>query len=155
MTIEQRLLKDWGTTGDPRMATWMLADGTLVNGSHEGRQRDVDHREINEYYKPSKRAVPGSGMLYVLKFMRRGNVRVCCNDYCYGVEMIKPPTRSQFEKIAAIMRRAELYGVDTHVDRCLSDRRTRSYTWPEYVRYLMHHMPRLMADYPAITARYA
>lgn len=99
MTIEQRLVHDLGTTDDPCLAVWLLKDGTWVNGSIEGHQRDVDHHEIGGYFKPSKLASPGSSYLYMVKFMRRGNIRIGCDpDYAYA-QMLVPPTRRQIEEI--------------------------------------------------------
>lgn len=68
MTIEQRLIKELGTTDDPVFAVWLLRDGTYVNGTIEGHQRDIDHHEISAFYRPSKRQQPGGWGLYVYKF---------------------------------------------------------------------------------------
>ena len=33
MTIEEKALKQYSTTENPRLAVWMLKDGTLLNGT--------------------------------------------------------------------------------------------------------------------------
>lgn len=99
MTIEERLLRDQGTTEDPHLAIWLLKDGTLVNGSIEGRQRDVDHHEIGQYFKKSKFQEPGSSLIYIKKFERRGNVRWGCSETGYWAELRATPTQEQFNTI--------------------------------------------------------
>ncbi len=106
MTIEQRLVKDLGTTDIPELAVWMLKDGTLVNGSYEGHQRDVDHHEIGYYFKPSIHAEPGDSYIYILKFMRRGNIRVGCSESGYYMETRTPPTEGQWKIIQRMYQTA-------------------------------------------------
>lgn len=117
MTIEQRLVRDNGTTDGPELAVWLLADGTWVNGSKEGRQRDVDHHEIGQYFKPSKHAEPGSAYLYMLKFMRRGNIRVGCGGGYAFAEMRVPPTEAQARELIRHFAKLSRYGVDCMIER--------------------------------------
>ena len=98
MTIEQRLLADLGATTIPDFAVWLLKDGTLVNGSHEGYQRDIDHHEIGQYFKHSKYHVPGSSTLYLRKFMRRGNIRISCSDCGLCAEYAVTPSDERSEE---------------------------------------------------------
>lgn len=117
MTIEQRLVHDLGTTGCPELAVWLLKDGTWVNGSHEGHQRDVDHHEIGSYFKPSKFAQPGESNLYMRKFMRRGNIRVGCGQGYAFAEMAVPPTRRQAEELLRKYEKLAWYGADVLIER--------------------------------------
>lgn len=98
MKIEERLVCKMGLTNNPIMGLWLLTDGTLINGSFEGHQRDVDHRDIGEYFKKSKEDRT-SGSLYMDKFMRRGNIRWGCSDYGLTIEFHKTPTGEQLDKI--------------------------------------------------------
>lgn len=104
MTIEKRLVHDLGVTTNPEHAVWLLTDGTLVNGSHEGRQRDVDHHEIGSYFKKSKKETGYDPYLYMAKFMRRGNIRWGCSETGLAVEFIKMPTRHQLDVMLELAR---------------------------------------------------
>lgn len=121
MTIEERLVQDRGYTYVPELALWMLRNGKLINGSYEGRQRDIDHREISQYFKPSKFERPGSAYIYVEKFMRRGNIRIGCSECGYTLECDKAPNQDQFNSIQGFMNRA----AEKHIPFQIS-RHTRS-----------------------------
>lgn len=110
MTIEQRLVKELGTTDSPLMAVWLLWDDTYVNGTVEGWQRDIDHHEISKFYKPSKRQTPGSWGLYVYKFMNRGNIRVGCSEAGWCFEMSRKPSRVQADRLYRAIMDAREHG---------------------------------------------
>lgn len=99
MTIEERLIHDLGITPNFNHAVWLLPDGTLINGSHEGRQRDVDHHEIGFYFKKSKYDTGGDSYLYIKKFMNRGNIRWGCDKDNMTIEFTKKPTEKQIAQI--------------------------------------------------------
>lgn len=136
MKIEQRLLKDYGETKYPELATWLLADGTLIDGSFEGYQRDVDHRDISRYFQRSVRENPGSAYCYVIKFMRRGNIRMCCNSFGYCAELRCIPTQNQLRVLAHIMNKARRNLIQTYVE--WQSKRGVSYSgrWHDYLQYL-------------------
>lgn len=104
MTIEDRAVKEWGCTEQPRYAIWILADGSMVNGCMGGYVRDVDHSEIGQFFRTSKFHDPGSNYLYIKKFVRRGNVRTSCEGECY-FQFARTPTKAQY----AAMRRCMMY----------------------------------------------
>ena len=106
MTIEQKLVSKLGLTSNFQLAVWMLTDGKLVNGSYEGFQRDVDHHEISEFFKPSKRQSPGSSYIYIKKFMNRGNIRMGCSSCGYCVEFTRIPTQAEFNTLQRMMNEA-------------------------------------------------
>lgn len=141
MTIEQRLVRDYGVTDDPALAVWLLRDGTLVNGSHEGHQRDVDHREINAYFKPSVRARPAEGDLYIAKFERRGNVRWHLNEFGMCLELVGPPSAAQLRVIANGARLCRQMRAPTRIVRRASTnpRRDSESTFLEYIQYLRRY----------------
>lgn len=114
MTIEQELIRDLGLTEDPFLAVWMTRDGLLVNGSIEGRQRDIDHHEIGQYFKASKFQDPGSSAIYVRKFMRRGNIRMGFSDCGLCFEFETPPSEAQVKTLAPWIQE----GLDGRVEIC-------------------------------------
>ena len=126
-------------TNDPELCVWMLRDGTMVNGSYEGRQRDIDHRCISEYFKRSKFEDPGSALIYVKKFMRRGNIRYGCSECGYSIELTSPPSPEQFKRIQAHMRQAIRRGIPTCIGRYDSRRRLVYETWRQYAAYLARY----------------
>lgn len=139
MTIEQLLLKDYGETREPCFATWLLRDGTLINGSIEGRQRDIDHRCISHYYKRSKFEDPGSAYLYILKFMRRGNIRVCCNEFGYGFEFTKQPSLQQLKTIRRAYMAAIRKAVPFTIDRRIRPFHVKNMRMAEFETYLYRY----------------
>lgn len=104
MTLEQKLIHDCGLTDNPTHGLWLLQDGTLINGSHEGYQRDIDHHEIQQYFKKSKLDTGSDSYLYMQKFMRRGNIRWGCSETGLALEFIKTPTEQQFKTILKYAR---------------------------------------------------
>lgn len=139
MTVEERLVHDHGLTRIPEFAVWMLSDGTMVNGSKEGYQRDVDHHEIGEYYKKSKFEDIGSSAVYVRKFMNRGNIRISCSENGYCIETRKTPTAAQFKTLSEIMNEARTYRINTYVDYHPCRTKTKATTWQGYVRHLKRY----------------
>ena len=88
-SIEARAKKVFGTCDYFPHATWLLKDGTLLNGSCEGKQRDVDHAEIGDFYEKAQ------GAEAVKKFIRRGNVRVMCDQNAYIFQLRNHPNEEQ------------------------------------------------------------
>lgn len=139
MTIEERLLKKYGQTTNPELAVWMLQDGTMVNGSYGGRVREMDHLEINEFYKPSIRAVPGSGIIYIEKFMRRGNIRMGCNDAVACFSYMKTPTESQLKVICSFMERYHQQGKQTAIGHWRKDHLVDWKVFPAFIHHLYQY----------------
>lgn len=143
MTIEERLIKDLGTTSRPELAVWMTKDGTLVNGSHDGIRRDVDHHEISHYYKKSKYDDGGSSTLYIRKFMRRGNIRMGCHEAAYIMELAcYKVTKEQLTQIKNIMENAP-HGRDHVIG--IYNSKTHETTWIDYECYIerIEHYPEI------------
>ena len=139
ITIEEKLVRQYGVTDMPELCVWMLRDGTMVNGSYEGHQRDIDHRCISEYFKRSKFEDPGSALIYVKKFMRRGNIRYGCSDFGYCIELTQPPSSEQFAKIQKHMRYAIMNHIDTCIGRYDSKHKLVYETWRQYTAYLARY----------------
>ena len=99
-SIESRAEGKYGKTSFFPLAVWLLSDGTLLNGSREGFQRDIDHAEIGEFYQKAQ------GVDAVFKFMRRGNVRVMCSRNGYLFQYIRPLTLDQKNVLRKAFRSA-------------------------------------------------
>ena len=87
--IEERARKVFGETDIFEFAGYMLEDGTMLNFSHEGYQRDEDHRIIGQFFEKAQ------GYDAIMKFMRRGNIRCSCGSFGYMFSFIKEPTGEQ------------------------------------------------------------
>lgn len=151
MTIEQRLLRDCGTTEEPCLAVWLLPDGEWVNGSCEGFQRDQDHHEIGAYFRPSVRQEPGSTYIYIRKFMRRGNIRVSCAQGFCRAEMLVPPTRSQVVQVLEKFGPLARDGWDVLIERAgaATGSRYASMDLPAFRAYVERYLRRCINRYPA------
>lgn len=100
-SIELRLLTDYGETHSFSLCSWILSDGTLVNGSYEGYQRDFDHGTIAEYYKTK------NTFKAVQKFMRRGNIRCMCHEFGYLFQFTVPLTENQKKQLKNAEHKAQ------------------------------------------------
>ena len=87
--IEERARKVFGETDIFEFAGYMLEDGTMLNFSYEGHQRDEDHRTIGQFFEKAQ------GYEAIMKFMRRGNIRCSCGSFGYMFSFIKELTREQ------------------------------------------------------------
>ena len=104
--IENRMLRYYGCCENYSLATWLLADGTLLNGSCEGHQRDVDHAEAGYYFKKAQ------GKEAVKKMLRRGNIRVMCQDDSgYLFQVTRKPTSEQKAVIRKAREQADELGI--------------------------------------------
>lgn len=122
----------------------MLKDGTLVNGSYEGFQRDIDHHEINQFYHISKKASPGTGYIYIKKFMNRGNIRVGCSSHGYTFEMRVPPTKQQFKRLVMYANEANNRGIEICFGR--HSKNTPNIIWEDYDTWLYNYILKYMRN---------
>lgn len=137
MTIEQKALKLWGPAQGPESAIWILSDGILVNGCMGSGVRDVDHAEIGQFFKPSKFQDPGSNWIYIKKFIRRGNIRMCLGSHEAFFELWLKPTLAQWRAMGRCFVAARRLGLKVHIEkmgRCPGT--GRSYGREEYMEYL-------------------
>lgn len=121
--IEERAKKLFGLTNIFEFAGYMLEDGTMLNFSYGGYQRDEDHRIIGQFYKKAQ------GTQALGKFMRRGNIRMMCHPNYYYLEFAKPPTTEQISRIKEIEKDAHKLGYEFLLEK--NDRKGRiakSYT---------------------------
>ena len=105
-TIEERAKIAWGTTEVPQFAIYMLTDGTMLNGSYEGHQRDIDHREINEFM-PCVGGKSYEGYPYIFRFLNRGNIRMNRNRDGINIQFWHTPTYEQWQTLRQILKDAE------------------------------------------------
>lgn len=116
-TMEERAKETWGTTLVPQFCTYMLTTGEMLNGSYEGYWRDRDHREINVFMPHLKTTPKGTGYPYIIRFMKRGNIRMSCNKESICFEFWKIPTREQWGEINSILREAEDLGMNIYIEK--------------------------------------
>lgn len=89
--LEQKALSHFGQTYIHAHAGYLTPNGYLLNFSHEGYQRDMDHRVISEIFEtmPDFQDLSGNEAMYL--FMNMGNIRV----HTCGINLIMPPTNAQ------------------------------------------------------------
>lgn len=139
-TIENRAKRQFGITEIPEFAGYMLADGTMLNFSYEGRQRDIDHREINEFFRAGNN---GWFSEPIYKFMNRGNIRCSCSSGYYGFEFIKVPTKEQYLALQRIHRTAEMLGHSFHIEKTSFNGKVKAFCdFYDFMEWLEHE-----ADY--------
>ena len=109
--IEERAKKHYGLTDIFEFAGYMLEDGTMLNFSTENRQRDADHRDANFLFKNA------SGTEVINKLMRRGNIRVICNDYGLCFEFSKKITKMQLSRLREAEKLADIYNIDFYFEK--------------------------------------
>lgn len=143
-SIENNLLHKYGTTDNIELAVWMLQDGTLINGSYSGIQRDIDHHEICQFYAHSKKAAPGDTGIYVQKFMRRGNIRTGCSIAGYVFQMAVPPTVAQFENLRLYSKQA--YDLGTSPILVRYSNIANRYVYETYEDWLYNYILRYMPE---------
>lgn len=99
MTIEQRAIKEYGTTDSAYAAGYILPEGQMLDFSEGGGGRTQDHRNVCQFfrYDPTEYAATSKQMI---KFMRRGNIRVM-PESC-GIEFAKLPTNAQYRTIKSL-----------------------------------------------------
>lgn len=108
--IEERAKKFFGETEIFEFAGYLLEDGTMLNFSHEGYQRDEDHRVIGEFYSKA------SGTEALCKFMRRGNIRCSCNSGSFCFEFSKFPTKKQWQVLYNAARLCQLNQIEFYLE---------------------------------------
>lgn len=140
-TLEKRVLEAYGKTDDPRLTVWMLRDGTLVNGSLEGWQRDTDHREIADFY-------PGlDEETAMARFMRRGNVRMGFSDCGPCFEFLVPLSEAQLRQLVPWAHWAARNKTDFCAIRHARGNRVCENPW-QFLYYISKWMKRNVFDYP-------
>lgn len=134
--IENRAKRYYGTTEIPEFAGYLLTDGSMLNFSCEGYQRDEDHRNISQFFKTKND--DGCFSTYMYKFMRRGNIRVSCSGGCYGLEFIKTPTRDQLYAIRSIYRTAEDLAIPFIIEKALPDYHIKTFDFDDFMEYMQN-----------------
>lgn len=141
--IEQMLIDELGTTDDPELAVWLTRDGRLINGSREGRQRDLDHRHIQDCY-------PGlDANAAIERFMRRGNVRMGCGAGSFAFEFVVPLSESQMWYLVPWARHYAHSGRKSDFCAIRHSRKARRCEDPwKFLFYIAKHMRQNVFNYP-------
>lgn len=123
--IEERARKVFGETDIFEFAGYMLEDGTMLNFSYGGYQRDEDHRIIGQFFEKAQ------GYEAIMKFMRRGNIRCSCGDFGYMFSFIKEPTGEQMRTMLRAYDQSGDSDAGFLIARCSKDGRIiERYTSP-------------------------
>lgn len=108
----QNAVRHFGLTQIFRLAGYILIDGSLLNMSAQGYNRDIDHREIYHVLgtelDESPDSCPAGSCSYagMVQFINYGNIRLLSR----GFELAKRPTRPQRHTIARLVReQPEIY----------------------------------------------
>lgn len=105
--LESRAVRHFGTTFSYKTAGYITPNGYLLLFSHEGYQRDMDHREVATLFEnmPKMQDMSPTQLMYV--FMGLGNIRLSINS----LNMVLPPTEKQREIIKNIAKacKGEIY----------------------------------------------
>lgn len=118
-SIEAKAKKMFGITDIFQLGGYLMPNGEMLNFSYEGYQRDEDHRIIGQFFS---KAVGTEAML---KFMRRGNIRMMCfprrkygfyGGVDYGFELIKKPTREQLNMLKEAWDDADVMESDFYIE---------------------------------------
>ena len=142
LTIVMKAKAEWGTTTIPQFCTYMLKDGSMLNGSYGGFQRDIDHREINQflYHKPDSKNL-GSGHPYIYRFMKLGNIRMNCNKSTIAFEFWKTPTQEQWLTIKDLFREADELGLDIYIEKYYPNQERKVfYDKFAFIEWLKNHV---------------
>lgn len=126
-TIEERAKAEWGTTTVPQFSVYLLTDGEMLNGSFGGFQRDRDHREINEFMPKLNNGKSYEGMPYILRFMKRGNIRMHCNRESINLQFWKIPTRDQWITLRTILKECEDLGMRIYIEKYYPYKRSETF----------------------------
>lgn len=144
-SIEEKLVQDLGTTDDIALAVWMLKDGTLVNGSREGRQRDLDHRHIGDYASEYLGGLEDEAAMR--RFMRRGNVRLGFSEAGPCFEFLVPLTEAQLRMLVPWARWCAHNSREFCAVRHAKGRKICEGAW-RFLFYVSKYMKRNVFDYP-------
>ena len=108
--MEAKAIQHFGLTENHEHAGYITRNGSMLNFSHEGYQRDMDHRDINEIFEDDEIEKDiGSNTAYMIQFMNLGNIRT--SDI--GLDIALPPTNAQKRVIRDKCRK--LFG-DIYID---------------------------------------
>lgn len=118
--------RKFGVTTNIKLSGYVLPDGSLLNLSHSGHSRDLDHREIaNVFHKLGIDLSPNDNSTtpYMQAFMEMGAIRI--NGEYGNVDVGAPPTEAQRKILGMIfsLNNGEI-ALDVHDKRFGSDGRT-------------------------------
>ena len=96
--LENLAKKEFGTTSSISLAGYLLTDGTMLNFSKGGYQRDYDHRQISGIGEGE--AIKEQYTLGMYEFMKETKaIRVNAHSESLGLHIMSPPTIEQLSII--------------------------------------------------------
>lgn len=149
MAVERAVAKEYGVTDDVNLAVWLLRDGTLVNGSLEGNQRDRDHLDIADFYPFHMDAADA-----MARFMRRGNIRMGFSETGPCFEFLVPPSEEQLKILVPWAHWSVRHKADFCSIRHARGNRMYENPW-QFLYYVSKWMRRNVFDYPTTPAALA
>lgn len=124
--IERKAIDTYGWTTRADHCGYITRSGIMLNFSHEGYQRDMDHREVNELFDDLVEPDIGGNTAGLIRFMNLGNIR-CTN--C-GISLSVKPTQAQIRALTAFCSHCQ---ENLYLDISAPSGRTiqsKTYAWP-------------------------
>lgn len=99
--VQKKALRVFGTTDDFGLAGYIAPDGSLLNFSHEGRQRDIDHREVGDLFQAGDypEDEPGNNRNAMLRLLSLGFIRIGTAS----ADLMAYPTDEQKKMLARLV----------------------------------------------------
>lgn len=102
--LETAAIAHYGTTRDPGLAGYITISGKLLNFSREGRQRDIEHMDVNVLFEDNPGSATGAdrkNAAYMREFIAMGNIRI---GHCF-LDIAAPPTERQYATLGRVIQR--------------------------------------------------
>jgi hypothetical protein len=118
ITIENAV-EDWPRTDNPRLAGYIMQDGSMLNFSYQGYQRDMDHREVTGEIEELDGGTDGMRQFQ----LATGAVRLHAQGNGYvSFDWETDPSRSQQRKMVEIAEgNSEIYVRDFQDEKTYND----------------------------------
>jgi len=106
--LEELAKKEFGETFNILFAGFLLQDGTLLNFSEGGYQRDLDHRSVSGLEGIEEQYTFG-----MYEFMNiTGAIRINCHPTSLGIHIMSPPTFEQMNVISKNLKYFKEFYID-------------------------------------------
>lgn len=127
--MEQKAIEIFGSTSVWPHAGYMTKSGVLLNFSHEGRQRDMDHRSAADVLESIPSLSESERENPIRTFLYYGNIRV----HPFGIHLMQKPTPEQKKALRALDGISHNICVDIAAPQgCLADTKTFPMGTPSY-----------------------
>ena len=125
----KKAIEIFGPTSVWPHAGYMTKSGVLLNFSHEGRQRDMDHRNVADVLESIPSLSESERENPIRTFLYYGNIRV----HPFGIHLMQKPTPEQKKALRALDSISHNICVDIAApEGCLADTKTFPMGTPSY-----------------------